>query len=91
MQIAQKRAEHTDPLWEEYIPCRCPRGCGDDCSCYHRKQFCKKFCGCSTDCTDGAAVCKHFFKGCNCSGGCRTKICPCLAAGKTPNIPPYAP
>ena len=88
MQIVHKRAEHTDPLWEEYIPCHCPDGCGDDCSCFHREQFCKKFCACSTACTNGAAVCKHFFKGCNCSGGCRTKICPCLAAGKRPDIHP---
>lgn len=76
VQVAQRRAQHKEALWEEYVPCHCPGGCGDGCPCLADDHFCLKFCACSS-------ACPHFFPGCICSGGCRTKICPCIAAGMT--------
>eukprot|EP00236_Picocystis_salinarum_P002969 CAMPEP_0183829392 /NCGR_PEP_ID=MMETSP0807_2-20130328/3279_1 /TAXON_ID=88271 /ORGANISM="Picocystis salinarum, Strain CCMP1897" /LENGTH=709 /DNA_ID=CAMNT_0026074599 /DNA_START=120 /DNA_END=2249 /DNA_ORIENTATION=+ len=60
-----------------YKPCSCSGNCVfDTCTCAQNGNFCEKFCQCSQSCP-------HRFQGCRCKKGqCRTKACPCFAAGR---------
>lgn len=59
-------------------PCAHAGPCSDsNCSCIEDGVFCSKHCSCVHD------ECKIFFRGCRCvRGRCRTKACPCYAAGR---------
>ncbi|BDA50448.1 Histone-lysine N-methyltransferase EZH1 [Coccomyxa sp. Obi] len=74
-QVVSKRAKHdmTKP-WPRYTPCTCTGPCNAECSCAKSKNFCEKFCACGPSCSIR-------FVGCDCKSGCRTKACPCYAAG----------
>ena len=75
-QVVHKRAKHdSGKPWPAYTPCSCVGGCDSSCPCLASKNFCEKFCGCST------AKCGIRFVGCDCKSGCRSKACPCFAAG----------
>ena len=73
--MVSKRAKHdmTKP-WPRYTPCTCTGPCNAECSCAKSKNFCEKFCACGPSCSIR-------FVGCDCKSGCRTKACPCYAAG----------
>lgn len=77
-----------------YSPCSCSGNCVfETCTCAQNGNFCEKFCQCPP-------TCPHRFSGCRCKKGqCRTKACPCFAAGREcdpdlchnciPSIPPH--
>jgi len=73
------RLENSDnQLLSQYYPCTCTDAkCGaDSCGCVQDRNFCEKYCGCPPQC-------KNRFNGCSCSKGqCRTRVCPCFAAGR---------
>lgn len=76
MQVVQKRHKHdSGKPWPAYSPCSCAGACDAACPCLKSKNFCEKFCGCSP------AKCGIRFQGCDCKSGCRSKTCPCFAAG----------
>ena len=76
LQVVLKRHKHEQGKpWPAYTPCQCVGGCGASCPCLKSKNFCEKFCGCSP------AKCGIRFQGCDCKSGCRSKTCPCFAAG----------
>ena len=51
----------------------------ENCVCIQTGHFCTKHCRCSC----APAPCKNLFPGCSCKfGRCRTKACPCFAAGR---------
>lgn len=60
-----------------YKPCSCSGNCVfETCTCAQNGNFCEKFCQCPPSCP-------HRFQGCRCKKGqCRTKACPCFAAGR---------
>ncbi|BFG43431.1 hypothetical protein CerSpe_297050 [Prunus speciosa] len=59
-----------------YTPCGCQSMCGKHCPCQHSGTCCEKYCGCSKSC-------KNRFRGCHCAKSqCRSRQCPCFAAGR---------
>ena len=75
MQVVSKRHKHDmGKPWPGYSPCECVGPCAGDCPCLASKNFCEKFCACGPSCSIR-------FLGCDCKSGCRTKACPCFAAG----------
>ncbi|KAI4340260.1 hypothetical protein MLD38_025118 [Melastoma candidum] len=61
---------------KQYTPCGCPSMCGKDCPCLQSETCCEKYCGCSKSC-------KNRFRGCHCAKSrCRSRQCPCFAAGR---------
>lgn len=75
VQLALKRRQGNElDLWRQYKPCKCNGPCNDSCACFTSLNYCDKFCGCPPKCT-------LRFQGCKCSSGCKSKTCPCSAAG----------
>ncbi|CAN6861255.1 unnamed protein product [Brassica oleracea] len=61
---------------KQYTPCGCLSMCGKDCPCLTNETCCEKYCGCSKSC-------KNRFRGCHCAKSqCRSRQCPCFAAGR---------
>ncbi|OVA16776.1 SANT/Myb domain [Macleaya cordata] len=61
---------------KQYTPCGCKFMCGKQCSCHQYGTCCEKYCGCSKSC-------KNRFRGCHCAKSqCRSRQCPCFAAGR---------
>ncbi|XP_010429054.1 PREDICTED: histone-lysine N-methyltransferase EZA1-like isoform X3 [Camelina sativa] len=61
---------------KQYTPCGCVSMCGKDCPCLTNETCCEKYCGCSKSC-------KNRFRGCHCAKSqCRSRQCPCFAAGR---------
>ncbi|XP_052190040.1 histone-lysine N-methyltransferase EZA1 isoform X3 [Diospyros lotus] len=61
---------------KQYKPCGCQPMCGKQCPCLHNGTCCEKYCGCSKSC-------KNRFRGCHCAKSqCRSRQCPCFAAGR---------
>ncbi|XP_057966698.1 histone-lysine N-methyltransferase EZA1 isoform X2 [Malania oleifera] len=61
---------------KQYTPCGCQFMCGKQCPCLHNGTCCEKYCGCSKSC-------KNRFRGCHCAKSqCRSRQCPCFAAGR---------
>ncbi|VFQ68663.1 unnamed protein product [Cuscuta campestris] len=60
----------------QYNPCGCQSMCGKECTCLQNGTCCEKYCGCSKGC-------KNRFRGCHCAKSqCRSRQCPCFAAGR---------
>ena len=55
--------------------CACAGKCGPGCPCHEHGNFCGKHCLCSYECAN------RWF-GCGCRRSCKSKACPCLAAGR---------
>nr|XP_027118503.1 histone-lysine N-methyltransferase EZA1-like isoform X1 [Coffea arabica] len=61
---------------KQYTPCGCQPICGKQCPCLQNGTCCEKYCGCSKSC-------KNRFRGCHCAKSqCRSRQCPCFAAGR---------
>ncbi|KAG2330909.1 hypothetical protein Bca52824_002089 [Brassica carinata] len=61
---------------KQYTPCACQSMCGKECPCLTNETCCEKYCGCSKSC-------KNRFRGCHCAKSqCRSRQCPCFAAGR---------
>ncbi|KAJ4769619.1 Histone-lysine N-methyltransferase [Rhynchospora pubera] len=61
---------------KQYLPCGCQQSCGKECPCILNSTCCEKYCGCSKSC-------KNRFRGCHCAKSqCRSRQCPCFAAGR---------
>ncbi|XP_078160551.1 SET domain-containing protein isoform X3 [Carex rostrata] len=61
---------------KQYSPCGCQQSCGKLCPCILNSTCCEKYCGCSKSC-------KNKFRGCHCAKSqCRSRQCPCFAAGR---------
>jgi histone-lysine N-methyltransferase EZH2 len=85
LKYSWKSAGHP-PIWrriadenqscKQYIPCGCQSMCGKQCPCQLNMTCCEKYCGCSKSC-------KNRFRGCHCAKSqCRSRQCPCFAAGR---------
>lgn len=69
-------ADGKNQSCKQYIPCGCQSMCGKQCPCLHNGNCCEKYCGCSKSC-------KNRFRGCHCAKSqCRSRQCPCFAAGR---------
>jgi len=84
-QVVATRLRHDRALaWPAYSPCTCAGACGPACACLAAEHFCHKFCACGV-------ACASRWRGCDCRSGCRTRHCPCVAAGaRAPPPPPAA-
>ncbi|XP_017230237.1 histone-lysine N-methyltransferase EZA1 isoform X2 [Daucus carota subsp. sativus] len=69
-------ADGKNQSCKQYIPCGCDSICGKQCPCHQNGTCCEKYCGCSKSC-------KNRFRGCHCAKSqCRSRQCPCFAAGR---------
>ncbi|KAJ6400959.1 hypothetical protein OIU84_016392 [Salix udensis] len=69
-------ADGKNQSCKQYTPCGCQSMCGKQCPCLHNGSCCEKYCGCSKSC-------KNRFRGCHCAKSqCRSRQCPCFAAGR---------
>ncbi|XP_061350113.1 histone-lysine N-methyltransferase EZA1-like isoform X2 [Gastrolobium bilobum] len=69
-------AHGKNQFYKQYTPCGCQGMCGKQCPCVHNETCCEKYCGCSKSC-------KNRFRGCHCAKSqCRSRQCPCFAAGR---------
>ncbi|XP_010259294.1 PREDICTED: histone-lysine N-methyltransferase EZ3 isoform X2 [Nelumbo nucifera] len=69
-------ADGKHQLCKQYTPCGCQFMCGKQCPCLQEGTCCEKYCGCSKSC-------KNRFRGCHCAKSqCRSRQCPCFAAGR---------
>ncbi|KAL6968631.1 Histone-lysine N-methyltransferase eza1 [Sarracenia purpurea var. burkii] len=74
--IWKRIADGKNQSCKQYTPCGCQSMCGKQCSCLHNGTCCEKYCGCSKSC-------KNRFRGCHCAKSqCRSRQCPCFAAGR---------
>ncbi|XP_057427245.1 histone-lysine N-methyltransferase EZA1-like isoform X3 [Lotus japonicus] len=74
--IWKRIADGKNQSCQQYTPCGCQSMCGKDCSCMNGGTCCEKYCGCSKSC-------KNRFRGCHCAKSqCRSRQCPCFAAGR---------
>ncbi|XP_027189731.1 histone-lysine N-methyltransferase EZA1-like isoform X3 [Cicer arietinum] len=74
--ILKRIADGKNQSCKQYTPCGCQSMCGKDCSCVNGGTCCEKYCGCSKSC-------KNRFRGCHCAKSqCRSRQCPCFAAGR---------
>ncbi|CAN1181767.1 Histone-lysine N-methyltransferase EZA1, partial [Linum perenne] len=74
--MRKRIADERDELCKQYTPCGCQPTCGTQCPCLKNGTCCEKYCGCSKSC-------KNRFRGCHCAKGqCRSRLCPCFAAGR---------
>ncbi|XP_061967571.1 histone-lysine N-methyltransferase EZA1-like isoform X3 [Populus nigra] len=69
-------ADGKNQSCKQFTPCGCQSMCGKQCPCLHNGTCCEKYCGCSKSC-------KNRFRGCHCAKSqCRSRQCPCFAAGR---------
>ncbi|XP_028117807.1 histone-lysine N-methyltransferase EZA1 isoform X1 [Camellia sinensis] len=69
-------ADGKNQSCKQFQPCGCQSMCGKQCPCLHNGTCCEKYCGCSKSC-------KNRFRGCHCAKSqCRSRQCPCFAAGR---------
>ncbi|KAG6704134.1 hypothetical protein I3842_07G120900 [Carya illinoinensis] len=74
--IWKRIADGKNQSCKQYSPCGCQSMCGKQCPCLHDGTCCEKYCGCSKSC-------KNRFRGCHCAKSqCRSRQCPCFAAGR---------
>ncbi|KAF2325080.1 hypothetical protein GH714_022665 [Hevea brasiliensis] len=74
--IWKRIADGKNQSSKQYTPCGCQSMCGKQCPCLHNGTCCEKYCGCSKSC-------KNRFRGCHCAKSqCRSRQCPCFAAGR---------
>ncbi|XP_020226461.1 histone-lysine N-methyltransferase EZA1 isoform X3 [Cajanus cajan] len=74
--IWKRIADGKNQSCKQYTPCGCQSMCGKECSCVNGGTCCEKYCGCSKSC-------KNRFRGCHCAKSqCRSRQCPCFAAGR---------
>lgn len=74
--IRKRIADSKDQPCKQYTPCNCQSACGKQCPCLESGTCCEKYCGCSKGC-------KNRFRGCHCAKSqCRSRQCPCFAAGR---------
>ncbi|KAK7278175.1 hypothetical protein RJT34_23200 [Clitoria ternatea] len=74
--IWKRIADGKNQSCKQYTPCGCQSMCGKDCTCVNGGTCCEKYCGCSKSC-------KNRFRGCHCAKSqCRSRQCPCFAAGR---------
>ncbi|XP_024019355.1 histone-lysine N-methyltransferase EZA1 isoform X2 [Morus notabilis] len=74
--IWKRIADGKNQSCKQYTPCACKSMCGKQCSCLNNGTCCEKYCGCSKSC-------KNRFRGCHCAKSqCRSRQCPCFAAGR---------
>lgn len=74
--IWKRIADEKIQVCKHYTPCGCQSMCGKQCSCLQNGTRCEKYCGCSKSC-------KNRFRGCHCAKSqCRSRQCPCFAAGR---------
>ncbi|XP_058008581.1 histone-lysine N-methyltransferase EZA1 isoform X1 [Hevea brasiliensis] len=74
--IWKRIADGKNQSCKQYTPCGCQSMCGKQCPCLHNETCCEKYCGCSKSC-------KNRFRGCHCAKSqCRSRQCPCFAAGR---------
>ncbi|GAV83620.1 SET domain-containing protein [Cephalotus follicularis] len=74
--IWKRIADGKSQSCKQYTPCGCQSMCGRQCPCQHNGTCCEKYCGCSKSC-------KNRFRGCHCAKSqCRSRQCPCFAAGR---------
>ncbi|XWS46553.1 hypothetical protein CRYUN_Cryun14cG0077700 [Craigia yunnanensis] len=74
--IWKRIADGKNQACKQYTPCGCQSMCGKQCPCLHNGTCCEKYCGCSKSC-------KNRFRGCHCAKSqCRSRQCPCFAAGR---------
>ncbi|XP_042425054.1 histone-lysine N-methyltransferase EZ3-like isoform X1 [Zingiber officinale] len=74
--IRKRIADGKQQSCKQYTPCGCQQMCGKLCPCMHNGTCCEKYCGCSKGC-------KNRFRGCHCAKSqCRSRQCPCFAAGR---------
>ncbi|KAL5863040.1 hypothetical protein ACOSQ3_000554 [Xanthoceras sorbifolium] len=74
--IWKRIADGKNQSCKQFTPCGCQSMCGKQCPCLHNGTCCEKYCGCSKSC-------KNRFRGCHCAKSqCRSRQCPCFAAGR---------
>ncbi|XP_031403738.1 histone-lysine N-methyltransferase EZA1 isoform X2 [Punica granatum] len=74
--IWKRIADGKNQSCKQYVPCGCQSLCGKECPCLDNGTCCEKYCGCSKSC-------KNRFRGCHCAKSqCRSRQCPCFAAGR---------
>ncbi|KAJ8748250.1 hypothetical protein K2173_000822 [Erythroxylum novogranatense] len=74
--IWKRIADGKNQSCKQYTPCGCRSMCGKQCPCLDNGTCCEKYCGCSKSC-------KNRFRGCHCAKSqCRSRQCPCFAAGR---------
>ncbi|XP_041018327.1 histone-lysine N-methyltransferase EZA1-like isoform X14 [Juglans microcarpa x Juglans regia] len=74
--IWKRIADGKNQSCKQYSPCGCQSMCGKQCPCLQDGTCCEKYCGCSKSC-------KNRFRGCHCAKSqCRSRQCPCFAAGR---------
>ncbi|KAG4396809.1 hypothetical protein AAZX31_10G012700 [Glycine max] len=74
--IWKRIADGKNQSCKQYTPCGCQSMCGKECTCVNGGTCCEKYCGCSKSC-------KNRFRGCHCAKSqCRSRQCPCFAAGR---------
>ncbi|XAR57782.1 Histone-lysine N-methyltransferase [Bertholletia excelsa] len=74
--IRKRISERKDQPCRQYNPCGCQSACGKECPCLVNGTCCEKYCGCPK-------ICKNRFRGCHCAKSqCRSRQCPCFAAGR---------
>lgn len=74
--IRKRISERKDLPCRQYNPCGCQSSCGKECPCLVNETCCEKYCGCPK-------TCKNRFRGCHCAKSqCRSRQCPCFAAGR---------
>lgn len=74
--IRKRIADGKGQPYRQYTPCGCQLTCGKQCPCLRNGTCCEKYCGCSKSC-------KNRFRGCHCAKSqCRSRQCPCFAAGR---------
>ncbi|CAI0469768.1 unnamed protein product [Linum tenue] len=72
----KRMADGKNQSCKQYTPCGCQSMCGKLCPCLENGTCCEKYCGCSKSC-------KNRFRGCHCAKSqCRSRQCPCFAAGR---------
>ncbi|XP_020520541.1 histone-lysine N-methyltransferase EZ3 isoform X3 [Amborella trichopoda] len=74
--IRKRMADGKQQSCKQYTPCGCDLICGKECPCMNNGTCCEKYCGCPK-------ICKNRFRGCHCAKSqCRSRQCPCFAAGR---------
>ncbi|XP_048134661.1 histone-lysine N-methyltransferase EZA1 isoform X4 [Rhodamnia argentea] len=74
--IWKRIADGKNRSCKQFTPCGCQFMCGKQCTCLRNGTCCEKYCGCSKSC-------KNRFRGCHCAKSqCRSRQCPCFAAGR---------